>query len=50
MNSVMIPEFGVLGAAAATLAASSCAGFFFHLLSRKTRPIFLLQLRVIFLR
>lgn len=45
MNVLLIPRFGAMGAAAATLISYSFAGVFFHLFSPRTRPIFSIQMR-----
>jgi len=45
LNLVLIPRYGSLGAAWATVVAYGFAGVFGNLLSRKTRPIFLLQMK-----
>lgn len=45
LNLVLIPRFGVLGCATATLISYSLAGLWFNLFLRSTRPVFALVLR-----
>jgi PST family polysaccharide transporter len=45
LNLVLIPKYGGVGAAWATLISYSWAAFFSNLTSAKTRPIFALQLK-----
>lgn len=45
LNLVLIPSYGVLGAAIATVLSQSLAAMFLNLIHEKTRPIFFCQLR-----
>ena len=48
LNFIFIPKYGIIGAAAATVASQSVAALFFDLLSAKTRYMFLAKLKSIF--
>jgi O-antigen/teichoic acid export membrane protein len=48
LNFILIPRFGALGAAYATLASYSIASFFSLLLYKKTRPVFFMMLKSLF--
>lgn len=50
LNVVWIPAHGGLGAAVATLVAQMCAGWLFNLVDARTRPIFAIQTRSLFLK
>lgn len=43
LNWLMIPKFGVNGAAWATVASQACANVFFNIFNEKTRIIFIMQ-------
>jgi len=43
LNMVMIPKFGVIGAAWATVVSQACASIFFNIFDRKTRIVFFMQ-------
>jgi len=43
LNLIMIPKFGVLGAASATVVSQACANVFFNIFNRKTRIVFFIQ-------
>lgn len=43
LNFVLIPKFGVIGAAWATVMSQACASMFFNALYSKTRQVFLMQ-------
>ena len=43
LNLIMIPQFGVIGAASATVVSQGCANVFFNVSNRKTRIIFFMQ-------
>jgi O-antigen/teichoic acid export membrane protein len=45
LNLILIPKFGIIGAAWATLASMACSCMFFNILSKKTRPVFFMQCR-----
>lgn len=45
LNLVLIPRFGAMGAAVATVISYACSWYLFNLLSSKTRPIFVCQTR-----
>jgi len=45
LNLIMIPKFGVLGAAWATVISYAAAGLFSDVLQKKTRTIFKMKLR-----
>ncbi len=45
LNYLLIPRYGALGSAVATVFSLSCSGFFFNFLHPGTRPIFWMQLR-----
>ena len=49
LNFVLIPRYGALGSAVATLISLSCSGFLFNAVHPLTRPIFWLQLRAFLL-
>ena len=50
LNALLIPRYGALGAAWATLVAQACATTFSNLLWRETRPFIRLQLRALTLQ
>jgi O-antigen/teichoic acid export membrane protein len=43
LNVILIPRFGISGAAVATVVAQMASGYWGNLLSSKTRPLFFLQ-------
>lgn len=45
LNLVLIPRYGALGAAIATVISYSIAGFLLNAIGRTTRPLFAMQLR-----
>jgi len=45
LNLIMIPKFGVLGAASATVISYAIAGLFSDVLQKETRTIFKMKLR-----
>ena len=45
LNIVMIPTYGIAGAAAATVISQSVAAFFYDALRVETRPLFLMKVR-----
>jgi len=45
LNLWLIPDYGVMGAAVATVISTASSGFLAYGIFRKTRPIFLMQLR-----
>ena len=47
LNLILIPRFGINGAAIATLISQAYASYFYYLLKRDTRHIFLLQTKSI---
>ncbi|MEO6969421.1 MAG: flippase, partial [Chthoniobacterales bacterium] len=49
LNFVLIPRYGAIGSAVATLISLSCSGFLFNSVHPLTRPIFWLQLRAFLL-
>jgi len=49
LNIILIPKFGVIGAAWATVASLACASVFFNLFSSKTRPVFFMQCKSFFI-
>ena len=48
LNLVLIPRYGSLGAAWATVISYACAAVFGNLFDRRTRPIFVLQMKSLF--
>jgi Na+-driven multidrug efflux pump len=44
LNFVLIPIYGILGSAIATLISQICSTLLFDLLNKKTRKIFILKL------
>ena len=50
LNLVLIPKYGVIGAAYATLVSQIVASYLGNLFSRKTVPVFVLQTRSFILR
>lgn len=50
LNLVLIPRYGIAGAAAATLVAQVCAAVLFDASSRVTREIFLMKVRALAFR
>ena len=50
LNFVLIPRYGGVGAAIATLAAQAWSAWLSNLVWRRTRPLFLLQIRSLSLR
>lgn len=49
LNLLLIPQYGILGAAWATVASQACAGMFYNILNRKTRHLFIMQCKSLFL-
>ena len=49
LNLMLIPKYGVMGAAIATVVSQSLSSFVLHLLIRETRQLFRVQMRAIFL-
>lgn len=49
-NLILIPEFGLIGAAFATIISQSVAALFYDLLSPKTRNVFFMKLNTLFFR
>ena len=49
LNFVLIPKYGILGAAIGTVVAQSVAALFFDILTAKTRVLFFTKLKSIFL-
>lgn len=49
LNFVLIPKYGIIGAAVATVIAQSMAALFFDLLTAKTRLVFSMKLKAVFL-
>jgi PST family polysaccharide transporter len=49
LNLVLIPKYSAMGAAIATVISQAIAGVFANALDRRTRPIFVLQLKSIVL-
>jgi O-antigen/teichoic acid export membrane protein len=49
LNFLLIPRFGIIGAAFSTLACQMCASVFFNVLYKKSRPIFRMQMNAILL-
>ena len=49
LNLMLIPTFGGIGAAIATVISYACASYFVLLLSGRTRPIFLVMTRALFM-
>jgi PST family polysaccharide transporter len=45
LNYYLIPKFGVVGAAYATVMAQASVCFFYDLLQKETRPMFVMKLR-----
>ena len=45
LNLLMIPKYGTIGAAYATVVSFAIAAIFFDLLQKKTRPMFIMKLR-----
>jgi PST family polysaccharide transporter len=50
LNFVLIPSFGALGAAVATLIAQAFAAWILNIIDARTRPLFFLQLQSLVLR
>jgi polysaccharide transporter, PST family len=50
LNTYMIPRFGPVGAAISTLVSYSLAAFWLNTFSRRTRPVFALHARAIYLK
>lgn len=48
LNFALIPTYGIFGAAIATVISQSMAALFFDLLTKKTRPIFLVKIKALF--
>lgn len=48
LNLILIPIFGLIGAAIATLIAQSMAAFFFDVLTTKTRIVFFMKLKTLY--
>jgi len=49
LNCLLIPLYGAVGSAIATVISLACSGFFFNLLNPASRPIFRLQLKALLL-
>lgn len=49
INLILIPRYGPIGSAVATVCSQSCTSFLFNLLHPRTRPIFVMQLKALFL-
>lgn len=49
LNLILIPKFGVIGAAWATVVSQACASMFFNVFNSKTRPVFLMQCNSLFM-
>ena len=49
LNYLLIPRYGIIGAAYATLIALFIASYLINLVHRKTRPIFIMQTKALFL-
>ena len=47
LNFIMIPKFGIIGAAWATVVAQLCSNILFNIFNRKTRVIFFMQCKSI---
>jgi PST family polysaccharide transporter len=45
LNYILIPIYGIVGAALATLCAQIVAAFLFDIIQRKTRPMFIMKLK-----
>ena len=45
LNIVVIPSYGIEGAAIATLSANLMAAFLFDILNKKTRKVFFMKLK-----
>jgi PST family polysaccharide transporter len=50
LNALAIPRFGVYGAAVVTLLSYAVSGFLLNAITSRTRPVFFMQLRALFLR
>ncbi|MCX7953791.1 MAG: flippase [Bacteroidales bacterium] len=48
LNFILIPKFSIYGAAISTLISYAIAGYFFDLLSRKTKIVFIMKSKVFF--
>ena len=48
MNLILIPKFGVIGAAWATVLSQACANVFFNIFNNKTRFVFFMQCKSVF--
>ena len=48
LNLILIPNYGLIGAAIATVIAQSLAAFFFDFLTNKTRVIFSMKLKTLY--
>jgi PST family polysaccharide transporter len=48
LNIFLIPGYGAMGAALATVLSQACAAFFLNAAHKRTRPIFLSQVRALF--
>jgi len=49
LNVILIPKFGVIGAAWATVVSQACASMFFNVFNSKTRPVFFMQCKSCFI-
>lgn len=49
LNLILIPKFGVIGAAWATVVSQACASMFFNVFNSKTRPVFFMQCKSFFI-
>lgn len=47
LNVILIPRYGMMGAAVATLVSYSAASYFALLLSQRTRPVFWMMTRAL---
>ena len=45
LNAILIPKYGIIGAAWATVVSQACANMVFNIFNAKTRPVFFLQCR-----
>lgn len=49
LNFALIPKYGISGAAISTVISQSMAALFFDLLTKKTRPIFFIKIKALFI-
>ena len=45
LNFILIPKYGIQGAAVGTLAANFMAAFFFDLFNKRTKKMFIMKLK-----